>query len=669
MSVRARVFLLLLVLSVTPLIAMRLNGQIAVERLARELIQQTSRTLVAKAKAHMLLMVQDHAQLWRVQGELLLSALKLQTVEVERALARGERDLARAYSHSAPRDASLLLGQLTAFTDGRVSVSSDAVRLPRQFEARNAVWYKLALQENGPVWTAPVVDPVTRRIGLTLSAPVRDAAGAVAGVTALMAPFSLGEMSREHMKGISPRSRSFLVDFSPDDDEGRGLMIIGEADSEEAREDPAAQHGHAQHMGRGSTGRLSGMMGLSTPRWITPDDPIDLSLIAGELRKGGSGVRQAEYGGRDYLWAYAPSGIKNTALLLIAPKRDAAADAARASEAIAAMFHDQLSGMLSILVAVLLVVMAAAWLTARSITNPVRALSRAAVRLGRGDFSVRVEPTGGREMRELTQAFNDMVPQLRDRTRLQQAMALAQEVHRSLLPAAMPHLPGLDLAAVSISFAEAGGDSYDALPGVHGDPGRHALLVGDVSGHGIDAALLMATARALLRMRAGMPGAPQDVVRDVNRYLAQDTAGTGRFMTLFYLELDTAGRALHWVRAGHDPAILYRAATDDFEELAGPGIPLAALDDHPFQARTRPWPGPGDVLLLGSDGMWEARGPDGGMFGKERVRRVLRENAARSAQDILNALLAALRAFQGSAPQEDDVTLMVIKAQPGTEDA
>ena len=298
----------------------------------------------------------------------------------------------------------------------------------------------------------------------------------------------------------------------------------------------------------------------------------------------------------------------------------------------------------------------------RSVTRPVMELSRAAGRLGEGDFSARVTPSGSREIQQLGRSFNDMVPHMEDSVRLRQAMALAHEVQHSLLPAAMPVLPGLDIAGTSRYCDETGGDYYDAIPDAHGQPGRLACMVGDVSGHGIDAALLMTTARAFLRMRSHQPGTPAQVIDEVNAFLASDTFGTGRFMTLFYLEFDTPGGPLHWVRAGHDPAIFYDSARDAFEELGGPGIPLGVLQDHACRENSRPPLNPGDVLLIGSDGMWEARDPGGAMFGKERVRDILRGNAHAPAAAIIAALLDVLDEFKDGRPVEDDVTLLVIKA-------
>jgi sigma-B regulation protein RsbU (phosphoserine phosphatase) len=171
----------------------------------------------------------------------------------------------------------------------------------------------------------------------------------------------------------------------------------------------------------------------------------------------------------------------------------------------------------------------------------------------------------------------------------------------------------------------------------------------------------MTTARAFLRLRALQPGDPGQVVSEVNRLLAMDTVGTGRFMTLFYLELAQDRVELRWVRAGHDPAMLYDPTTDTFTDLGGPGLPLGAVEDYAYQDSVRPGLKPGQVLLVGSDGLWEARNQAGEMFGKDRVRAVIRANAHLPAGEVLETLLSAMTAFRGSQPVEDDVTLVVLR--------
>lgn len=660
MSFRAKLFLLLLSLSVLPILVLRLNNQRTLGLLSDDLVRSSGHLLVAKAKDHLRLMVEDHAQLWRRESQLLEQTLRLQALKAENALAQGGPEAIPAvYRAVAPEVPGLILGQLTVLSDGRILASQDSLRLPQGFDARQTQWYAAAMACKDPVWTGPVTDPVTRRIGLTVSMVLGDGSGKAVGVTALMAPVTFGGASREHTRSISGRLKTYLVAVDHIDDQQEGLRVIGEEGGQEEGPDghDSMSHGHGR-----------GMMGMRARQWLTPDEPDDLALVLSEIKQGLSEVRQVPVDGRDCLWAYAPSGLKDTALLLIAPKKDVIADATAAESYIESRIAEQLHATWFVVLTALGLITVTAWVLSRSVTRPVMELSRAARRLGEGDFSTRVTPSGSREIRQLGRTFNDMIPQMEDSIRLRQAMALAQEMQRSLLPAVMPVLPGLDIAGASRYCDETGGDYYDAIENAHGQPGRTAFLVGDVSGHGVDAALLMTTARAFLRMRAHQPGTPAQVADEVNAFLAADTFGTGRFMTLFYLELDAAGDPLRsggqlrWVRAGHDPAMLYVASTGLFEELDGHGIPLGALEQHSYSEHSRPALAPGDVLLIGSDGMWEARDPEGTMFGKERVRSVLRRNAHAPAAAMIAALLDALDAFMAGQAMEDDVTLLVIKA-------
>jgi len=658
-SFRARLFLLLLVLSVLPVLLLRLNAQRTGQALTDDLVGRTQHTLVEKAKASMLLMVEDHAELWSREAQLLEQTLRLQAQGVERALARGEpQALEGVYLQVQGGRETAIHGQVTVYGDGAAVLSEKAPRPQRRFDWREALWYRLARERDAVTWVAPVIDPVTRLVGLTVAMPVRDASGAFAGVTALTAPLSVGATARGHGRAVSGQLRSYMVNTAHPESESRGLRIVGEADAPaEAAEAQGA--GHAAGHG---AGRRMGMLGLAAPRWLSMDDPAEQAAVLADLRAGRGGVRQAELDERDMLWAYAPLRTEGYALVMTAPKRDVAADARRSGEYIEARIQAQFRETFLAALALLAAATLAAWLLARSVARPLVDLARAAARLGQGDFEARVAPAGGGEIEALGHAFNRMIPELKERTRLREAMALAREVHDSLIPSALPDLPGLDLAGSSTACHETGGDFYDVLTDVHGRPGRAAAYLGDVSGHGVDAALLMATARAFLRLRAGQPGDPAGVARDVNDLLCLDTDGTGRFLTLFYLELDVPGRALRWVRAGHDPAILYARAADAFEELGGPGIPLGVVAGRSWPQGERPWLGEGDLLLVGSDGIWETISPAGEMFGKQRVREIMRARRDEGAQAVRDALLAALEAFRGQAPAEDDVTLLVIKA-------
>jgi sigma-B regulation protein RsbU (phosphoserine phosphatase) len=170
----------------------------------------------------------------------------------------------------------------------------------------------------------------------------------------------------------------------------------------------------------------------------------------------------------------------------------------------------------------------------------------------------------------------------------------------------------------------------------------------------------MASVRGMLRLRAAMPGVLEDMVSDVNRQYARDVEAEGRFMTLFLARIDRENQLLEWVRAGHDPAILYDAAEDSFTDLKGQGTALGISADFTFTRQSLPIR-PGQVICLFTDGIPETRNSQGVFFGRERLRQVIRQHAAETAKTMMLSILDAVAEFRGDREQEDDLTLMVVK--------
>jgi sigma-B regulation protein RsbU (phosphoserine phosphatase) len=303
----------------------------------------------------------------------------------------------------------------------------------------------------------------------------------------------------------------------------------------------------------------------------------------------------------------------------------------------------------------LLAVVISRFVTA-SIAEPVENMKRAMGRIRKGDFTAKAAVMDNGELGDLADHFNHMAREVKERWELRRTLAIAREVQRSLLPASHPDIKGYDIAGQSIYCDETGGDYYDYLTLAR----RPTVVIGDVSGHGIPSALLMASVRAFLRQRAALPGTMADVMADVNRQFCRDTTASGSFMTLFLLSLATDG--LCWVRAGHDPAILYTPDTDTFLELRGEGIPLGIDEACRFEENRYDTMVPGQVLLLATDGLWEAVNEDGQMYGRQRMRTILRNHAEAGSHALVQALLADLKRFTGERRSEDDITLVVIKA-------
>ena len=248
-----------------------------------------------------------------------------------------------------------------------------------------------------------------------------------------------------------------------------------------------------------------------------------------------------------------------------------------------------------------------------------------------------------------------------DMTEHKKALALAGEVQKSLLPQEKPVVKGLDIAGKNISCDEIGGDYFDFLWRRDSQKGAFSVVVGDISGHGVDSALLMTTARAFLRMRASQPGTISEIISAMNRHLSRDVLETGRFMTLFYMTIDPEKNCIDWVRAGHDPALLYDPLRDEFKELMGNGVALGVNEAFDYEENYRHGLSNGQIIAVGTDGIWEAVNSEGEMFGKERFRNIIRKHANAGAGDILNAVYSKLNLFTRGQKFEDDITLVVIK--------
>ena len=243
-----------------------------------------------------------------------------------------------------------------------------------------------------------------------------------------------------------------------------------------------------------------------------------------------------------------------------------------------------------------------------------------------------------------------------EKQRQDHELQLARDIQRSLLPARGPDLPGFEVAAESRSCYEVGGDSYDWI---RLDDGRLALTIADVSGKGTPASLLMASVQASVHALAGMAD-PAALVQKLNRFLFARTE-TNRYVTLFYGELDTQARRLAYVNAGHIPPYCI-AADGTVRRLSGGGLALGLVERAAYevgQVRLEP----GDVVAMVTDGVTEACSPGGDEFGDEQVCQALNALRGKSAQQILEGLVAAVDAWAGGATSHDDLTALVLKAR------
>jgi sigma-B regulation protein RsbU (phosphoserine phosphatase) len=296
-----------------------------------------------------------------------------------------------------------------------------------------------------------------------------------------------------------------------------------------------------------------------------------------------------------------------------------------------------------------------------NLQRPFREIIQVLRAVRHGQFDQKVQVTSNDEIGYTGDVINEMTEGLNERDRMRQSLELAKEVQQNLIPQSDPKITGLDIAGQSIYCEKTGGDYYDyLLPGKPED-GKIGIVVGDVSGHGIPSALLMAAVRSALRQRILMPGDIAQIISDVNKQLTKDVEESARFMTLFYSEIDAQNRCIRWVRAGHDPAILYDPEFDLFKELKGSGVALGVDEGWRFEENIKEDLKNNQIIVICTDGVWEAHNATGDMFGKESLYQLIRSNSEASAMEIADAVVAAVKKFQKGVEPEDDVTLVVIK--------
>ncbi len=303
-------------------------------------------------------------------------------------------------------------------------------------------------------------------------------------------------------------------------------------------------------------------------------------------------------------------------------------------------------------------------LVSRNLSIPFQGIIRTLREIRNGNFDKRVRVMSNDEIGYTGDAINEMIKGLIEREKIRQSLDLAREIQQNLLPRGPLEIDGFDIAGKSVYCDETGGDYYDFIPiGRDGDK-KIGIVIGDVSGHGISSALLMSSVRASLRQRAFLPGSTAGIISDVNQQLVADIEDSGQFMTMFFMTLDIASRRIDWVRAGHDPAILYDLDSDTFEELGGPGIALGVDGSWHFKANGKAWSSGGGIIFLGTDGVWEVRNRNGEMLGKDPICDTIRKNSSSSAKRILEEIFTTLDDFIGGARIEDDITAAVVKINP-----
>jgi sigma-B regulation protein RsbU (phosphoserine phosphatase) len=307
------------------------------------------------------------------------------------------------------------------------------------------------------------------------------------------------------------------------------------------------------------------------------------------------------------------------------------------------------------------------FLISNGITRPIRKLTAAVQVMGKGDLSRMVEVETKDEVGVLAHSFNKMAEDLKsyiedlrrttaEKERVEKELEIGRGIQQSFLPEAPPEVPGFDIAALNSPALEVGGDFYDFIP-VALD--KWGLVIADVSGKGVPAALFMALSRTLIRANAVDNPTVSQAILKANKMIAeQDRANM--FVTLFYGVLDTGKKTITYVNAGHNPPLVLSKKGGDIVMLAAKGIALGIMSDITLEEKEVPLR-EGDVVILFTDGVTESINRKQEQFGQERLIKLIEENRTLSAREIVNKIEQKVAAFSEGQSQFDDLTLVAVK--------
>ncbi|MHC4562934.1 MAG: SpoIIE family protein phosphatase [Planctomycetota bacterium] len=494
-------------------------------------------------------------------------------------------------------------------------------------------WYKAAIAADGPTWGEVYIwvrGGKGETLGVPYVEPIRDADGNILGV--INCEMTLSDISMYLARlQVGKTGKAFIIE--PD-----GNLVATGVEIECMKVDEA-----------GAPARLPASE--ASDAWIVQAE-AELRQRHGSLDSIVESTRLAiQVNGRPMRLVVSPyTNRRNLRWLIVTlvPDSDFLADVKANRSRSLLVGIAAVALMLGVSVALVITMM-----------RPFLKLVAHVRRIGEGHVDHRLSLGGTREMARLSHEINEMAEGLQDRLRLRQALALAMEVQQNLLPTNIPKIKGLDLAGRSTYCDETGGDYYDYLDVSGLSDDTVAVAIGDVAGHGIAAAMLMATARGMLVSHCDETGSLGELLTHLNDHLVKDVGtGTGRFMTMLLMTVDTEHKEVRWASAGHDPPIVYDPQSDEFLPFDLGGVPLGILAEQAYQEHAFGGLRAGQIYLAGTDGIWETDNIDGEMYGKGRLCELIRANADQTAEEISDRLREELTGFRGESSQDDDITFI-----------
>lgn len=275
-------------------------------------------------------------------------------------------------------------------------------------------------------------------------------------------------------------------------------------------------------------------------------------------------------------------------------------------------------------------------------------------------YTTRVDEIGvmAKFFNEVTGNFQKLAGNIKEEKRLSDELSLAAEIQHNILPTSTPDIPGLSVVIKNRSAAETGGDSFDFI----NKENKTLMYLGDVTGHGVPAALVMMMVHALVRVFSETYDTAYEIMVQTNNHLKKYISST-MFMTMIMLCWDSVSKRLTYVGAGHEYLLVYRAKTGSCEQIKAGGIALGMMPDNSKLIKEIELPlEEGDFLLLFTDGVVEARNNVGEMYGMDRLKQRFAQAAVQyGVNDVHKSIATDFVQFVGMQVQEDDISLMVLQ--------
>jgi phosphoserine phosphatase RsbU/P len=525
---------------------------------------------------------------------------------------------------------------------------------PAGYDPRNRTWFKEAILSKNLTWSdAPYVDASGHGLVMTCSKAIASQYG-------------------YWVIGSDVSINTINEDFLSQTLGGKGYSVIIDRD-----------------------GNVISQPGLSagTTQWNEPFRTVNASSseepglreIVADMTTGKTGIGRAWFNGTETYVAYAPIHAMNWSLAVSLPVEEVTGPMRKTEDRIVSativsgqQITDETTRLLTIFAVLFFILLLAAvfmsFTLARIITKPVEILKSGTEAIGKGDLDYRVTIRSGDEFEELANSFNSMAEDLKksienlrlttaQKERYTKELEIARTIQVSFLPEEMPDITGVEIAATAIPALEVGGDFYDFIP-----VSRHrwALVIADVSGKGVSAALFMALSRTLLRACVEGKTDTTTALREANRFICRD-AQSSMFVTVFSAILDPERQTLSCINAGHNPPLVVRGDSGVVTFLRQDGIAMGVIPEMVINEDVVTLK-PGDLVVMYTDGVTEAFNDKMEEFGEERLTEIARTCRFLPAGEVIRRILSAIHAFTGNTPQSDDITLVVLRviSRPGS---